>query len=310
MSGTRKLIDLIASREAPVFFAPGRPVPRYNVDVLAAWVASKPVIIADEPAAWYTANWRPGGGTYKVPLWDELPPIVPPFPDCWVEWTQYRGDDLMRVGVEVSTAAVEDGWLVDSRLFEQMPAKGTAVWAMPYSAIGQIDREGRWRSSSPSVTDIVENRWVNESDWATFASAPAPAIKQSAQEMAVHAIKIAMAAFGFMACRNVRTETHELPAKLVRATRRRRGVEPVARWVTIRLPRPASAGRQAGSAAAGEHDPLALHVVRGHFKTFTPERPLLGRAVGTFFWPTHVRGSAEAGERHHVYEVGAPEAVR
>lgn len=39
----------------------------------------------------------------------------------------------------------------------------------------------------------------------------------------------------------------------------------------------------------------ALHICRGHFKTFSPDAPLLGRAVGTFWWGPQIRGSREEG---------------
>lgn len=40
---------------------------------------------------------------------------------------------------------------------------------------------------------------------------------------------------------------------------------------------------------------MALHRVRGHFKTFTADRPLLGQHVGTYWWGWQIRGKAENG---------------
>lgn len=39
----------------------------------------------------------------------------------------------------------------------------------------------------------------------------------------------------------------------------------------------------------------ALHICRGHFVTYTEERPLFGKITGTFWKPSHVRGSVENG---------------
>ena len=39
----------------------------------------------------------------------------------------------------------------------------------------------------------------------------------------------------------------------------------------------------------------ALHICRGHFATYTAEKPLFGKYVGMFHRPDHVRGSAEKG---------------
>jgi hypothetical protein len=41
---------------------------------------------------------------------------------------------------------------------------------------------------------------------------------------------------------------------------------------------------------------VSLHTVRGHFATYTPEKPLFGRLVGQFFRPEHFRGSKAVGE--------------
>jgi hypothetical protein len=35
--------------------------------------------------------------------------------------------------------------------------------------------------------------------------------------------------------------------------------------------------------------------VRGHFKTFTAEKPLMGRAVGTYSWGWQLRGDPKRG---------------
>ena len=51
----------------------------------------------------------------------------------------------------------------------------------------------------------------------------------------------------------------------------------------------------------------ALHICRGHFATYSPDHPLFGKYVGTFWRPDHVRGSQEAGEVHKNYSVKTSE---
>ena len=50
-----------------------------------------------------------------------------------------------------------------------------------------------------------------------------------------------------------------------------------------------------------------LHTVRGHFKTFTAEKPLLGRHVGMYWWEDYVRGSIKNGIVSKEYQAGEPE---
>ena len=48
-----------------------------------------------------------------------------------------------------------------------------------------------------------------------------------------------------------------------------------------------------------------LHMCRGHFKTYTPERPLFGRYTGTYWWQEQMRGNAALGEIEKDYAVEA-----
>lgn len=47
----------------------------------------------------------------------------------------------------------------------------------------------------------------------------------------------------------------------------------------------------------------ALHICRGHFATYSEERPLFGKYSGTFWKPMHVRGSKEYGEIIKDYRI-------
>jgi hypothetical protein len=107
-------------------------------------------------------------------------------------------------------------------------------------------------------------------------------------------------AISFMHCKNVEISTVHPPPKL-RAKQARRGIAlhsyrvinvgPIKRMLAAaRLP-------------SDSDITVAVHRCRGHFKTYTAERPLLGRAVGTFFWEDHVRGSKSRGEVTKEYAV-------
>lgn len=47
----------------------------------------------------------------------------------------------------------------------------------------------------------------------------------------------------------------------------------------------------------------ALHICRGHFATYSEERPLFGKYTGTFWKPMHVKGSKKYGEVRKSYKV-------
>lgn len=50
----------------------------------------------------------------------------------------------------------------------------------------------------------------------------------------------------------------------------------------------------------------AIHLCRGHFKTFRPEAPLFGKLTGQYFWNYHVRGNPKNGQVSSEYRVHAP----
>lgn len=47
----------------------------------------------------------------------------------------------------------------------------------------------------------------------------------------------------------------------------------------------------------------ALHLCRGHFRTYTDDAPLFGRVTGTFWIPAHVKGNKQYGEVVKDYKV-------
>jgi len=52
---------------------------------------------------------------------------------------------------------------------------------------------------------------------------------------------------------------------------------------------------------------MAMHICRGHFKTFKPGHGLFGKHEGTYWWESQVRGSPERGEANKDYDVNAPQ---
>lgn len=56
-----------------------------------------------------------------------------------------------------------------------------------------------------------------------------------------------------------------------------------------------------------ESDPTGIkhrmHLCRGHFSTYTEDKPLFGKYVGRYWIPSHVRGSAELGVIDKDYRV-------
>jgi hypothetical protein len=140
------------------------------------------------------------------------------------------------------------------------------------------------------------------------------------------AYQVAMLAISFMHCKNVevRSQADRVSTKKNRHRVPRSGV----RYHVLEIEPMQKVIRGAQASQKGESAfRQALHICRGHFKTYG--RPVLdtdGKQVldfdgqplttpglfgrehlkGTYWWPTHIRGSKEAGEVKKDYEVNEP----
>lgn len=99
----------------------------------------------------------------------------------------------------------------------------------------------------------------------------------------------------FANCKNVQAVEEEnlYPTRQARRAAERRGDPKPPRFYTLRINPNATRKQGAGTGTSGRE--LSLHIVRGHFATYTEERKLFGKHAGTFWIPAHVRGSDEVG---------------
>lgn len=101
----------------------------------------------------------------------------------------------------------------------------------------------------------------------------------------------AMWAIGLMNCKNVHLEERTTGKK----SRKQRRPRPELKYHTIVLPGGRSSG-SGGGTKSGVESACAQHQVRGHFKTYTADAPLMGKHTGTYWWGWQVRGKRENGQ--------------
>ncbi len=113
------------------------------------------------------------------------------------------------------------------------------------------------------------------------------------------AVAVAGFAVSFMHCRNVR----QVEAKIDPGERFRKQYKvPKYTYRTLQIDPMKEVLRHEGKS---DTDGLqrALHICRGHFSTYSDEKPLFGKYPGTFWVPDHVRGTKERGEVVKDYAV-------
>lgn len=116
----------------------------------------------------------------------------------------------------------------------------------------------------------------------------------------------ALLATSFLHCKNVSLDENKPPAKPSKKHERRYGV-PLTRYYTLEIEPMRQTLRQEGD-VSNSGLKRALHICRGHFATYSPEKPLFGKYAGTFWKPQHVKGNKASGEVVKDYAVKAPQS--
>lgn len=271
----------------------------------AARLASVPVILADNVADYYVSRSQP----WSLEDRGDFPNVAPPFPRMWIEWTMrsQMSHESLREGVLLTAREPADALATHGRtgrfaflpetrwVLETQPilsyrngivpafdmgllAIGSDGQILPHTLDGQ-----RSALSTKRTIDVDEDTFNAILGGATFP---------------------ALLAISFMHCKNISIAAVEPEDTLSRAWKRRHG-RPLVRHHVLnidpmkRVLRTEGRSEEVGLAQA-------LHICRGHFKTYTPEHPLFGRTTGTFWWPMTVRGNPAAGIVTKDYSIGAP----
>lgn len=218
-------------------------------------------------------------------------PTVPPFETMLIDFQQVSNEaDFLAWG------ALVEGW-------RSPPANPEAEWTVGVSLFGEwrrgefigpillvscyLDRSGHlirqpdedgvssaFRGNLPSIPGLV------------------PEVAAEAAGLLLNTIFPVILALGFMNCRNVTlSDAPPVPRRSAKHAHRQRtplryqllDIEPMRRVLNTE--------GQAHSKGLRH----ALHICRGHFKTFTDEAPLFGKITGTYWWTPQVRGAAERG---------------
>jgi len=156
------------------------------------------------------------------------------------------------------------------------------------------------RSNPVGYSMIVGGRWITKAEEAEIENTPNG-------HLASWMSKGIFALFfqGLLNCKNVETDEITPPPRLSRKHARRHGGLPYVRYHTLKIRVPGTktyVDMEAVRRATQDPVPLGLHLVRGHFKTYTAEHGLFGRIAGTFYWPPALRGSLAAGAVGKHYE--------
>jgi hypothetical protein len=252
------------------------------------------VVVAGDDVARYFAEFPVG-----TALGDIVSSVAPPFPRFFVEFDGApNGFGLSAWGVLFEEQRDNDHWLVTGTLIEEWrrgkPIGPVITWLLPLTTDGRLepgDEEGRGSIFvKPLDPDVVPDEiFLEFGDSLTRLLGPA------------------LLTISFMHCRNVDVRAVDPPAKLSRKAERRRG-RPLSRYYVLEIePMRRILEREGGAGTQGLR--RALHICRGHFKSYTDTAPLFGKLTGTYWWESFARGSPEAGHVEKDYRIRVAEGT-
>lgn len=217
---------------------------------------------------------------------DRLGPLTPPFEEMWIEYDfiePRQNTDKTPAGIGGAAYVM---YYRDTNTVEIAPyilyADGR-ILAVSVGMVFELKPDGTADVINFGVRDPkLKHLFNNKVEWNTSWIITYPIIYT----------------IGLMNCRNVSLQKESYRSRSSAPKARR--AEPKLEYHTIVLPQSKS---KRGPGLGGTHSEPAIHKVRGHFKTYTAERPLLGKHVGTYWWPWQVRGNADKGAVVSKYEV-------
>jgi hypothetical protein len=293
-----------------------------------AKLAGMPVVVADELADYCD------GLPETTCLSDVVSTLAPPFPHLFVECTparhSFRGTPLHAFGVNMATADLTDDGnrpLVPDRGARAVMAalSGEAVpeevpdTPVRWLLVAEIVLEPRKGHPCGPVAHyefplgddgcLIRTATGEIVDLETIVGLEPPVGDEVATYLCIKASTLLVPAFlavSVMHCRNVEVRTVDPPAALARQAARRGG-PPLCRYHVLDIaPMRRILDTQGDARRRGLGH--ALHVCRGHFKTYTADAPLFGRHVGQYWWADHARGAADRGRVDKDYRVilGSP----
>jgi len=226
--------------------------------------------------------------------------LAPPFEKFWVEF-DLTGD---RYGMRAAGALIT----VLHNPGKPNPSEPGDAWVLQADIIGEWDKG---KPVGPLCTYIVplDERGFLIPDKGIFAN---PIEIDGANEGELEGwpgalnryLFAALFAVSLMHCKNVSLDTVEPPEKASAKHRRKHG-KPL---ITYRVLNASAMTRTLESEGDRASNGLrhALHICRGHFKTYTAKAPLFGKYTGEYWWADQVRGDAKRGRADKDYRVEPP----
>jgi hypothetical protein len=243
-----------------------------------------------------------------VDLKRDFPLIVPPWPVMYAEW-MHRFRDPEEVltancGVLALTERLADRDFAINFLIFRSQSR-----AAPPALRGNIDMIAIERAAESDGSP--RNELVRSAVSSDFArrlkaagqEAEADLVQQMLSRSGWEMLQPLLLAITFAHCKNVKIV--DRVGNSTRVRKDRGTAMPDDRWRVLQIDPMRQLLKGDGREGSGDLQ-RAMHICRGHFKTYDEDHPLFGKILGTFWWSAHVRGNPAFGFVEKEYAVKAP----
>lgn len=265
----------------------------------------------------------------------DLPNLAPPFDCFWMEYdwpyataidnpglanVLNNADESLKRSLTVRNVGVfcsgidryTDPAFYEHR-FQDLPNAESVRWAILFMPFVESVKGRPLRGPMSQIIIGVrdDGTVATSSDEGDLAAEVLPLVDGNSEGMAqtvanVSAIlcSAAFLAITLLHCKNVAMVENQPEDKPSRKHKKRHGF-PLTKYKTLEIDSMKEILKREGQIEKVGLD-RALHICRGHFKTFGGDKKLFGKHEGTYFWPQHIRGKEKAGRVEKDYSVSAP----
>ena len=285
-------------------FLASEPISSRIID--SSTLDNTPIFVADDVAT-YVYNLPKGTN-----LVDVVSTMAPPFDKFFIEFQQVpcpNNEQLNAWGVLITTNPDRDA------IKKVGGDDGEPRWLLSLLLFLEREKGKPFGPVSEHFVGLAEDgTWFHHNDGSVFwagrlvGSDKAPyGVQEEAGDYFAQFCFPALLTVSFLHCRNIEIRPVTPSEKQSRSYQKKHGRDLMRYHVLDIKPMRRLLERY----RRGERSDLrrALHICRGHFKTFAPDAPLLGKTVGTFWWEPQVRGSREEGIVLKDYRVSAPSEI-
>lgn len=289
-----RLFDRVASGH-DVYTARGEKLPADRLAKVRRVAHQGVRVIADEAAQHF---WQSGQAVWNVEGQD-FGPLRAPFDLLWIEWLtptmvldgdgwKHTNNNAIAMLVQNESDSIDgDGMVVQGLFFDNGIRQ---VVSMPIASAIVTDKAGvvvghDFYCDTPLIDETSASQGLEPTTYSTSL---------------YQLLYPGLLTIGWMNCKNI-SLVDDRPDERVARKRERKGQFAGLSYQRIVIDGVAAHATRSNreAEAAGKR----LHMVRGHFATYTDERPLFGRVTGTFWRAWHVRGDAARGRINHEYHV-------